>query len=443
MTKLPSSRLSRAGVVGATAVKMGVGKLKTKAKRPFLSEVAKQSDKARHEDQEAELLFKAITQLRGTAAKIAQMLGMETELLPERVREELCKSYHKMPPLNRVLVSKVIQKEFGKSPDKVFKAFDGDAMAAASLGQVHRAEIEEGKIVAVKLQYPGIHVSIDSDLKLLRSLVGKGSALLPKHRKPNQAIVETSIDEIGARLLEETDYRLEAKNTSWFKHHLLIDGVEVPEVYPEYCTDRVITTELLDGKHLEDWLATDPPQADRNKAAQLIYDTFLFSSMQLKSLHADPNPGNYLFKTNGDLALIDFGCVKRLSKEFTANLPQLLYAFYLNDFDRIVSAYDQMGMTIAGDRRIEYEQVLRPFGEWLSKPVQQEFFDFRVHSDYTNSGLELIRGLAEMPGLESVQEDFIFFDRTLYGLFKIFERLEAKVYMRDHWRVLWEPALTP
>ncbi len=441
MSDLPSSQLARAGVVGTTAMKIGVGKLKNKAKRPFLSEQGKQDAVLMQHDADAEVLFKAITKLRGTAVKIAQMLGMESDLLPDKVREELSKSYHQVPPLNRVLVQKVITGEFGKSSDQIFEKFDHVAMAAASLGQVHRAEVDNGREVAVKVQYPGIHVSIDSDLKLLRKLSASGIRLLPKQKQPKKEVVDTSIDEIGARLIEETNYRHEAENTRWFKQNLFIDGIEVPDVFDQYSSDRVITTELLDGLHIDDWLATNPSQKMRDKAAQLIYELFIHSAVELGRVHADPNPGNYLFRDNGTLALIDFGCVKKLGKHFRQKLPPLLYAFYIDDLDEIVNAYSELGMRLAPEFASEYEKVLRPFGEWLSRPIQEPYFDFKQNSDYTSSGLPVLKGLSENPFLESVEEDFIFFDRTLYGLFKIFERLEAKVYMRAHWEKIWDVSL--
>jgi len=441
MSKLPSSQLARAGVVGSTAMRIGVGKLKNKAKRPFLSKQGIQIANESQQDEDADILFKAITKLRGTAVKLAQMLGMETDLLPERVREELSKSYHQVPPLNRVLVQKVMTTEFGKSPDRVFEKFDPVAMAAASLGQVHRAEVDGGKQVAVKVQYPGIHVSIDSDLKLLRKLAGNGMKLLPKHRQPNREVVETSINEVGQRLREETDYQLEAKNTRWFKQNLSMAGIEVPEVYDKYCTDRVITTQLLEGLHIDDWLATGPSQQLRDRAAQLMYELFIHSTVEHGRVHADPNPGNYLFKNNGDIALIDFGCVKKLSKNFTQKLPALLHAFYADDLEKIIQAYSDLGMRLVPELSDEYEKVLRPFGEWLSRPIREPYFDFKEHNDYTTSGLQVVKALSEMPLLESVEKDFIFFDRTLYGMFKIFERLEAKVYMREHWEKLWNVAL--
>ena len=437
MTKIPSTQLARAGVVGSTAVKMGMGKLKAKAKRPFLSSTAQAHDKLQREDAEAELLFKAITQLRGTAVKLAQMLGMESEVLPERVRQELSKSYHQIPPLNRVLVRKVVQQELGKVPEKLFKSFDSSAMAAASLGQVHRAVTNDDEPIAVKVQYPGIHVTIDSDMQLLGTLVSGGTKLIKKDLRPNEEIVKQSLSEIAERLREETDYINEADNTRWFNEHLKMEGVETPAVFDEYSSQRVITTELMAGMHLDEWLATHPSQAQRDRAAQHIYNVYFHSATQLKRLHADPNPGNYLFKENGDIVLIDFGCVKTLSDDFVAHIPSLLHAFYEGNYEKIVGAYSDMGMKITTNSKDDYDTVLRPFGEWISLPFQGEFFDFKENTDYTVKGRNLIQEMAHMPSFETVEEDFIFFDRTIYGLFKIFEQLEAKVACLDPWKKLW------
>lgn len=437
MSKLPSTQLARAGVVGSTAMKLGVGKIKTKVKRPFLSESASQRSEEQREDQEAELLFKAITQLRGTAVKLAQMLGMETEVLPERVRQELSKSYHQVPPLNRVLVRKVIQDELGSTPEDLFKEFDSTALAAASLGQVHRALTWENLDVAVKVQYPGIHVTIDSDMKLLGTLVGGGSKFLSKERRPNEEILRKSLSEIAARLREETDYINEAENTRWFNTKLDIQGVETPAVLDEFCSKRVIVTEYMSGVHLDEWLRTNPTQEERNRAAQHIYDVFFQSAINLKRVHADPNPGNYLFKDNGDIALIDYGCVKVLGERFVRHIPTLLYAFYKGEYEEILNAYEQLGMKIRRDAQEDFDKVLRPFGEWLSLPFQRETFDFKTNNRYTVNGRNLIHEMAHLGSFESVEEDFIFFDRTIYGLFKIFEQLEAEVNFVDHWKHLW------
>jgi len=422
---VPETRLARAGIAGATALKIGMGELRHKAKRPFMSEQAREAEKGLLDDKNAELLFKALTQLRGTALKLAQMLGMELDILPEKYRKELEKSFHKVPPLNRVLVRKVIQEEFGKSPEDLFHGFESTAFAAASLGQVHAAILPDDTEVAVKIQYPGIHVAMESDMNLMRKVaVGL----------PNSTIVKQSIDEVHARLKEEVDYRLEAESTRWFRENLQVDGVMVPRIYDDWCSERVLTLEFCQGRHLDDWLADNPSQALRDQVAQRLYDLFMHSVLKLRRMHADPNPGNYLIQEDGGIALIDFGCVKELSADFTEVLPVLLKAYRDDDPVTLLASYRALGMEYDSDD--VYEELLRPFGQWLTQPVREDSFDFVEHADYTHQGKELIQSIASLSGVSNLEADFIFFDRTLYGLFKIFERLGAKVRMRHHWEGL-------
>lgn len=433
MKSMPQSQLARSGVVGSTVMKIGFGKLKTKAKRRFLSNKDQLAVQDVQHDEEAEILFNAIAQLRGTAVKLAQLLGMETELLPERIRSELAKSYHQVPPLNRVLVNKVLEAELGDQPEKLFKSFNHIAIAAASLGQVHRAELHSGALLAVKIQYPGIDLTIESDLNLLRIMVPGGIKLLPKRIRPTIDVIENSISEVGARLREETDYQLEASNTRWFGENVQIDGVRIPKVIDEFSSDRVITTELLEGLHLDEWLATNPSQDVRNLAAQRIHNTFVHSALNLRRMHADPNPGNYLFQDDGTVGLIDFGCVKTFSNQFVDNLPELLRGFCAGNLKKILADYEAIGMKITADDNVDFESVLTQFRDWLAEPFLADSYDFKVHKDYTSKGYELMHQLSEMPTIEKVQEDFIFFERTVYGLFKIFERMEATVNLRKGW----------
>ncbi len=433
MSNMPRTQLARSSVVGSTAVKIGFNKLKTKAKRPFLSDEKNSEAEENQLDAEAEMLFTAISKLRGTAIKLAQFLGMETEMLPERVRKELAKSYHQVPPLNRVLVAKVIEQELGQRPEVLFKSFDHNAMAAASLGQVHRAELHDGSVVAVKVQYPGIHLTIESDLKIIQKLAPSGMKFLPKHARPPRDVLDNAIDEVGARLQEETDYRLEARNTQWFKDNLKIDGVHVPNVFEEYCSDRVITTELLEGLHLDEWLATNPSQSKRNKVGQRLQSIFRESTTDLGRMHADPNPGNYLFQADGGVGLIDFGCVKTYSRQFVDNFPKLLKAMCEGDLEKTLVEYEAIGMHISADSDCDLEAAFKEFLDWMAIPFSTESFDFKQNSNYTSKAHEMMDFQRELPTFDKIQEDFIFFERTSYGLFKLYERLEANVKMREGW----------
>ncbi len=421
---LPEGKWARAGIVGSTALKVGLREVQHKVKRPFMSLERQQADKLDTDDKNAELIFNALTQLRGTALKVAQMLSMEVEILPERYRKELEKSFHQVPPLNRVLVRKAIQEQLGQPPEYLFTSFNDQAFAAASLGQVHYATLQDGIAVAVKIQYPGIHVAMKNDMKLMRKLAPN---------LPNPQMVLQSLEEVGARLQEEVDYAHEAATTQWFAEHLKIEGIHIPQVYPKFSAARILTTELMGGQHLDAWLATNPSQEARNRAAQSLYDMMVYSVRELKRLHVDPNPGNYLFHADGSVSLIDFGCTKQFSAEFIHILPQLLKAFLEEDVEAILAAYRILGMDHKPTTEHWYQEVLRPFAHWVALPLQTESFDFGQHQDYTSNAREIIQRLSQNTTLNKIVNDFIFFDRTIYGLCKIFERIRAQVKMRHHW----------
>jgi predicted unusual protein kinase regulating ubiquinone biosynthesis (AarF/ABC1/UbiB family) len=424
MSRIPESALKRARIASATAMRLGVGQLGYRAKRPFLSGEERAASEQVLDERQARLLFDTLTQLRGTALKVAQMLCMETELLPEPYRIELEKACHAVPPLNRVLVRKVLMEEFGRPPEALFARFDDQAFAAASLGQVHAATTHDGQRVAVKIQYPGIHVAIDSDIAMMRQIA---------RAMPNTRLVQQSLDEIHDRLREEVDYQQEAANTAWFREKLGNAQPRIPEVIEQFSGARVLTTSRVDGLHLDDWLATEPRQTIRDRAAQILYDHFIYSSRILDCIHADPNPGNTLFSANGDIHLIDFGCVKRISSGFIDCLPTLLRAYQTDDMATLFQTYGELGMEFSNQTEHLYEEILRPFGRWLVEPLQEDEYDFAEHTDYTARGLVVIQGLQRLKGLHRLADDFIFFDRTIYGLCKLFERMGARVRFRHHW----------
>jgi len=425
MRRVPEGILERARIAGTTAVRLGVGQLGHRAKRPFLSGEGRDAAQQALEEKQARILFDTLSQLRGTALKAAQMLCLEMELLPEAYRLELEKACHRVPPLNRVLVRKVLMEEFGRPPEALFAEFDDTAFAAASLGQVHAATTRDGRRVAVKIQYPGIHVAIDSDIALMRQFA---------RTMPNPRLALQSLDEVQARLREEVDYRLEAANTTWFRERLGDGMPRVPEVVPEFSGARVLTTSLAEGVHLDDWLATGPDQAARDRAAQSLYDLFIHSSRVLRCIHADPNPGNTLFTTDGLITLIDFGCVKQMSNGFIEVLPEVLTAYQADNATALFRAYDKLGMPFENETKPLYEEILRPFGHWLVEPLREEYYDFGEHADYTARGMVVIQGLQRLKELHRLADDFIFFDRTIYGLCKLFERMRARVRFRHHWQ---------
>ncbi|MEW8027091.1 MAG: AarF/ABC1/UbiB kinase family protein [Candidatus Thiodiazotropha sp.] len=427
---VPTGKLARTGIAGSAMLKAGSRHLSHAAKRPFLSEAARQQRQRHLDDETARILFEAFSRLRGTALKIAQMLSMESGLMPEWFRREMTKSYHQVPPLGRPLIRKLIMQEFNKPPEDLFPHFNPNAFAAASLGQVHEATGTRGERLAVKLQYPGIDVTIDSDLQLLRSLI---------KRTRYAKLLLSSIDEIEQRLHEEVDYCHEADNTAWFKSNLRLSGVTIPAVDGDHSSKRVLTTERLQGLHLDAWLRGHPGQPARDHFGQLLYDIFVHSFYGLQALHADPNPGNYLFAEDGTLGLLDFGCVRYYSSDFVSLMPVLLHAYMTRDAEKVISTYQQLGMVaeMNGDQlQSFYDHVLQPFGDWLTKPFKAGRFDFSNRkTSYTAEGWRSFRQLANVHKINDLANEFIYFDRTFFGLYQIFERMGACIDMEHQWLV--------
>lgn len=244
--------------------------------------------------------------LKGPAMKLGQLLSMQSEMLPEEALRELANLQMRAPGMHASLARAQFKSSLGKYPEEMFREFEPEPFAAASLGQVHRAVTRQGEKAAVKIQYPAIRSAIDNDFKLLRSatLPGQFSGHVPA----------ALLDEIQRGILEETDYLREADNLEFFGKGLSgLEYVVIPRVHRELTTDRVLTMSYIEGESFGDLLKRKPSQACRDLLGARLAEMFETQLHWLKALHADQHPGNYLFQPNGNVGLIDFGCVKRLS----------------------------------------------------------------------------------------------------------------------------------
>ena len=239
---LPTGKWKRTLTGGKTVAQVGGRVLAYYAKRPFLSGDDQHKAREAVSRESAQALFKGLSLLKGTALKMAQQLSLEMDLLPEAACRELAKAYHQVPPINRALVRKVVQDGLGGTLESHFESFDLRAHAAASLGQVHRAVGLDGRSLAVKIQYPGIAKTIDSDVALLRQMLRP--MVQGDHLRP-------TLDEVAARLREEVDYEQEAQNCTYFAKVLNVDGVRIPAVVTERTAPTVLTTTFMPGRPLD------------------------------------------------------------------------------------------------------------------------------------------------------------------------------------------------
>ena len=391
-----------------------------------------------HDAELGRILFKALNQLKGCALKVSQILSMEADFLPPAVRRELAQAYYQVTPLNRALVLKQFQHEFNSLPQELYAQFQSSSFAAASLGQVHRARSKDGLELAVKIQYPGIASAIKSDMRLLRQILRAYG--LRRDNLPSPAVMDSVLDEIETKLYEELDYEHEAQQINWFRQAVgtcdsLAQRIAIPDVFPEVSSKRILSMQLLEGLHLDAWLATDPTQALRDHFGQTLFDWFWHSFCHLRRLHADPHPGNFLFMPDQRLAVLDFGCTKSISEEFPALIARHFAALKMDDLDEakviaLRASYLELGFFPQELSHQEFKEellpALAPFHQWRIDAFLDHRFDFKHKSPYpTHHDSQQHKQLHAW--CVGYHPDLPYFDRAFLGLMHMLKKIGARV----------------
>lgn len=364
-------------------------------------------------------LAEALGQLRGPAIKIAQFLATLPGILPAEYAAALATLQNNAPPMNPLFVKRRMASELGSDWQKHFAAFEMAPTFAASLGQVHRATLHNGQIVACKLQYPRMEHVIETDLEQLQWWLGLYKAW-------DGTIDHTDIlKEIHSHLTQELDYSVEQKNMMDFNNHyshLMI----IPEVIAELSTGKLLTMTWLDGSKV--W-NTSSPEDTAEKLFRAWYTPFY----QRGWLHSDPHPGNYLLHESGKLIVFDFGCVRHFEPSFVKGV-KALYAS-LKDGTSPLPALALWGFR---DVTPSLEQALILWADLLFEPL----LDDRVrplHYDPEDVRLRaegVYKALQHAGGIRPPQE-FVLMDRTALGLGGVLTRLKAEL----NWHQLFEEVL--
>jgi len=424
---VPQGKLKRSSTVGKAIVKMGGRKLASSAKSLLKNKDEKEKEETKVNEAMATDLFDALVSLRGTALKAAQLICLEFDVLPKQFQDKLAQACYAVPPMNRAMIRKVLIQEWDDKPENVFESFEAEAFAAASIGQVHKATTHDGVSLAVKVQYPGIDRSIRDDMDLARSLL---NSILPQYVvKLDKKIMRQSLEEIAARLIEEVDYEKELENVRAFQKGFKMENVVIPKVYEEYSTPHIIATEFLPGKPLAVWMKENPSQKERNRVGQMIHDIISYSMWELKLLHADPNPGNFIIMDDGKIGLIDYGCVRVQGDDYLETL-KVLVNYYVDDFntDKIRKKYVSKGM-------LEHEnelpdEVLNEFRDYLRIKFASSETDFSKLPGFAKQGMEIYQ---RMPIVKPVFSEFTYFERAFFGVHRILETLGSRINARRIW----------
>ena len=256
----------------------------------------------------AEDVAKHLGEMKGVLMKAGQLVSFIFETLPEEAQAALATLQADAAPMSPSLAAGVVKSELGAPPEQVFLDWIDLPVAAASIGQVHRAVTHDGVDVAVKVQYPGVDAAIESDLDAAEVMYAMFSAMMLKGLD-----AKSLVDELRQRMREELDYELEAENVREFGR--IFAGhpwVRVPRLIPELSTRRVLTTEWVDGKSFEEFRRTASP-ATKQRAGEVIWRFAQHAVLRHGAFNGDPHPGNYKFHHDGSVTFLDFGLVKRWS----------------------------------------------------------------------------------------------------------------------------------
>ena len=420
---IPTSKVQRASKFIKTGAKVGGNYLKHYGKKMFNPNLTKEQ----LDSENAEDIYQSLSELKGSALKVAQMLSMDKNVLPTPYQDKFALSQYSAPPLSYPLVVRTFQKYLGKAPESIFDSFTKNAVNAASIGQVHKATLN-GKELAVKVQYPGVADSISSDLKIVRPIAARMF-------KISNIELEQYIGEVEEKLIEETNYSLELERSIQLTQKSAhVANVYFPKYYPEFSSERILVMDWIDGLHVKEWVKENPSQAERNKIGQALWDFYHYQVHELNEVHADPHPGTFIITPENQLGIIDFGCVKVIPKDFYDQYFKLMEKDILNPEYDLEELFMKLGFLNADDTRKEKDFFMAIFHEMielLGRPFRNDTFDFGDDS-YFQQIFEVGDRVSRMKELRNSKtargnRHGLYINRTYFGLYNLLNDLKAKV----------------
>jgi predicted unusual protein kinase regulating ubiquinone biosynthesis (AarF/ABC1/UbiB family) len=346
--RIPTSRIVRTARVARLAVGQGTRRLGTQAANLTRDEEARQTALQHRHLEAAEQIVTALGTMKGAAMKLGQVLSfLDVGLVPEPYREEFQRKLGQLrdaaPKVRFEDMRKVIEADLEEPLEDVFEAFEEEPIAAASIGQVYRAKLSNGRAVAVKVQYPGVNQAVRADMQNL------GIILRLMKRVAPGLDVKAIGEEVRARIYEELDYELEAQNQrSMARIYRGHPFIVIPDVVTRLSRERVIVQEYVVGRGFEELKRL--PQDERNRIAEIVFRFFFGSLYRHRQFSGDPHPGNFLLLDDGRMAFLDFGLFKRMSDEAVNFELTCQRAYIEGDAQTLMKLFTEQGFITNPDR---------------------------------------------------------------------------------------------
>ncbi len=432
LDSIPTKKIERATKLVTTGAKVGGNYLRYYGEK-LLTGV---SDKSKLDQNNARDIYDGLKELKGSALKVAQMLSMEKNLLPQAYVEQFGLAQFSVPPLSGALVKKTIRTYLGQDPETLFDTFSYTSENAASIGQVHRAT-KDGKALAIKIQYPGVSSSIRSDLAIVKPIALKMFNLKGKD-------TDRYFTEVEDKLLEETDYLQELKNSQFLsKAAEKIPNLKFPQYYEAWSTSRTLAMDWMEGIHLSEYTAKTNDQAACDRLGQTLWDFYMFQIHSLKKVQADPHPGNFLVDSDDQLIAIDFGCIKSIPQDFYVPYFELSKKDNIENkvvFDQLLRELEILLPKDTQQEQDFFTDLFQKMMRLFTQPFHDTTFDFS-DADFWDAITDLSKTFAEDEQLRRMNgnrgsKHFIYINRTFFGLYHLLHDLGAKIQTEEYKKYL-------
>jgi predicted unusual protein kinase regulating ubiquinone biosynthesis (AarF/ABC1/UbiB family) len=423
--KYSTSRSARFGKLGALSAKVGSSYFGHAVRGALQTAEGKAQSLLKTNTANAVRVARTFGELKGAVMKVGQMLSLQEDLLPPEMREVLRGLQNQAPPVPFANMLPVLRAELGDRLDR-FADIAEEAHASASIGQVHRATLDTGEQAVVKIQYPGVEEMVESDLRNIRAF-----AKSLRWVTPLKADLTKFLTEVRSKLIEELDYRIEARNMQRFGEMFQSDPrFIIPRPVADLCTRRVLTSEYQPGISADELCNPSVPQARRDAVGSNLFDAVWTQFFGHHLLQADPNFANFAFADDERIVMYDFGCVKDFSPEFVSGFRTLARDAVEAKYDRLEADMARLGYVDLGRERLP-QSVYREYADAICGGWREPgLYDFG-----TSTIREQVIRLNQQHWTKVFDYDApaeaIFLERTLGGMLGNLVKLRARVPMYE------------